>query len=41
MKHQKTLNLLNESSDSTFVTRNWSIINDQLNANYDVENEII
>ena len=41
MEHQKLLNLLNEASDSRFVTRKWSIINDQSNANYDVGNEII
>ena len=34
MEHQKTLNLLNEKSDSKFV-------NDQSNANYDTGNEII
>ena len=39
MEHQKTLNLLNEASDSKFVTRN--IVNDQSNASYSVENEII
>ena len=40
MEHQKILNLLNEASDSKFVTRKWNIVNDQSNANYDVENEI-
>ena len=35
------LNLLNESSDSKFVTRKWNIVNDQPNANYDVRNESI
>ena len=40
MKHQKILNLLNEASDSKFVTRKWNIVNDQSNSNYDVENEI-
>ena len=32
MEHQKILNLLNEASDYTFVTRKWNIVNDQLNA---------
>ena len=41
MEHQKILNLLNEASDSKFVTRKWNIVNDQSNANYDVGNEII
>ena len=41
MEHQKILNLLNEASDSKFVTRKWNIVNDQSNANYDVANEII
>ena len=40
MEHQKILNLLNEASDSKFVTRKWNIVNDHSNANYDVENEI-
>ena len=40
MEHQNILNLLNEASDSKFVTRKWNIVNDQSNANYDVENEI-
>ena len=31
-------NLLNEASDSKFVTRNWSIGNDQSNGNYDAGN---
>ena len=35
------LNLLNEVSDSKFVTRKWDIVNDQSNANYDVGNEKI
>ena len=30
------LNLLNESSDSKFVTRKQNVVNDQSNANYDV-----
>ena len=41
MEYQKILNLLNESSDSKFVTRHWNIINDQSNANYSVGNKII
>ena len=41
MEHQKILNLLNEASDSKFVTNKWNIVNDQLNANYDVGNDII
>ena len=40
MKNKKILNLLNEGSDSTFMKRKWNIANDQLNANYDVGNEI-
>ena len=32
---------MNESSDSTFVTRNWNIINDQSKANYSVGHKII
>ena len=35
------MNLLNEVSDSKFVTRKWNFVNDQSNANYDVGNEII
>ena len=38
MKLQKVLNLLNETSNSKFVTRKWNIVNDQCNANYDVGN---
>ena len=41
MKNQKVLNILNEASDSKFVTRNWNIVNDHSNANYSVGNEII
>ena len=41
MEHKKTLNLLNEESNSKFVTRKWYIFRDQLNTNYDVRNEII
>ena len=32
---------MNEASDSKFVTRKWSIVNDQSNGNYDAGNEII
>ena len=41
MEHQKILDLLNEASDSKFVTRKWNIVNDQWDANYDVRNKII
>ena len=41
MEHQQILKLLKQVNDSKFVTRKWNIINDQLNANYDVGNEII
>ena len=41
MERQKILNLLNEASDNKFVTRKWNIVNDQSNANYDVQNEVI
>ena len=34
MEHQKILNLLNEVSDSKFVTRKWNIVKDESNANY-------
>ena len=37
MEHKKILNLLNESSNSKFVRRKCNIVNDQSNANYDVE----
>ena len=40
MEHKKKY-LLNEPNDSNFVTRKWNIVNDQSNANYGVENEII
>ena len=40
MEHQKVLNLLNEASDSKFVTRKWNIVNDNSKANYGVEYEI-
>ena len=41
MEHEKILNSLNETSDSKIVTREWDIVNDQSNSNYDVRNEII
>ena len=41
MEHQKTLTLLNEASDSKFVTRKWNTGKDQSNTNYDAGNEII
>ena len=40
MKYQKLLNLLNKSSESKFVIRNWNIVNYQSNGNYDVGNEL-
>ena len=36
MKHLKISNLLNEASDSKFVTRKWNFVNDNSKANYDV-----
>ena len=41
MERQKVLNLLNEVSDSKFVSRNWNLVNDQSDANCSVGNEII
>ena len=38
MEHQKMLNLLNETSDSKFVTRKWNIASNQLSANFDIGN---
>ena len=32
---------MHEANDSKFVTRKWNIVNDNSNANYGVENEII
>ena len=32
---------MNEANDSIFVTKQWNIVNNQSNANYDVGNEII
>ena len=41
MEQPKILNLLNEPNGSKFVTRKWSIVNDQSNANYHAGNEIM
>ena len=41
MECQKILNLLNKSKDFKFLTRKWIIVNGQLNANYDLGNEVI
>ena len=41
MEHEKILNLLNEASDSKFVTRNRNIGSNQPNANYSLGNKII
>ena len=41
MEHWKILTLLNEVSDSKFVSRKWNTGKDQSNANYDAGNEII
>ena len=35
------LNLLNEASDSKFISRNWDIVDNQAKENYSVRNEII
>ena len=35
MEHQKILNLLNDVSDSKFVTKKWNILYDNSKANYD------
>ena len=40
MEYQKRLNLLNEPNDSTVVTRNWNIVNDNSKTSYGVGNEI-
>ena len=34
MEHHEILKLLKESSDSKFVTRDWNIVSDQSNPNY-------
>ena len=41
MEHQEILNLLNDASDSNFVTRKRNNVNDQSNANWGVGKEII
>lgn len=38
MEDQKVLNLINEASDSRFMIREWNIVNDQSNINYDGSN---
>ena len=40
MKHQKILNLLNDANDSKFITKKWSIVNDNSNSNYAATNKI-
>ena len=40
MKHQKILNLLNDANDSKFMTKKWSIVNDNSNSNYAATNKI-
>ena len=40
MEHQKILNLLNEASNSKFVTRKWNIVHDNSKTNYNATNEI-
>ena len=41
MEHKNILNLSNEPSDSKFVARKWNIVNDQSNANYDLDKGIV
>ena len=41
MKHQKILNLLNETSASKFVTRKWNVAKGQWNRNHDSGNDVI
>ena len=40
MEYQILLNLLNKGSDSKFLIRKWSIVDDQLHVNYDIGKEI-
>ena len=40
MGTSKILNLLNEASDSKFVTRKWNIVSDNSKSSYDATNEI-
>ena len=39
MEHEKILNLLNKAYDFKFVTRKWSIVNDQSSKNYYARND--
>ena len=41
IENQKILILLNEVSDSKFITRKWNISNGKSNARYDLGNEVI
>ena len=41
MKHKKILNILNEASDSIFLTRKWNIANDESKVNYDIGSETV
>ena len=41
MGHHKILNLLNEASDSKFMTKKYNIFNDQSNGYYNVGDETI
>ena len=41
MKHQKILNLLNESSELGIITRIWNTVKDHSITNYDIGNKII
>ena len=41
MGHEKVLNLLNEASDSKFMTRRWNMVNDQSKKTYDVGNVVV
>ena len=41
MERQKIMKLLNDASDSKFMSRKWNIANNKSRANYDVGNEII
>ena len=41
MKHQKTLNLFNEASDSKFTRKKGNIVNNQSSGNYGAKNESI
>ena len=40
MEHQIILSLLNEASDSKFVTRKWNNVSDNSKSNYAAANEI-